>query len=109
MIHGRGREKTATMATTNKCLAKSNKSAAGKATKKLSMTLIATRPPRLSIVERGMTAPNCVRAFRQDPEGVCLQIRLQTRSVSAYLTLAQALDLAKGILDAAANHEEREQ
>lgn len=37
---------------------------------------------------------NAVRAFRQGPEGVCVQIRMEKQAVNAWLSFEEAKELA---------------
>lgn len=54
-------------------------------------------PPRMRIV-RAMQAENSVRAYRESPEGVCVQIRLSGRYATVSLSFDEAREFARRIL-----------
>jgi len=56
--------------------------------------------PRLSVV-RDMPEKHCVRAYRAHTEAVYLQIRMENRFVTAALTLQEAADIGRQLIDAA--------
>jgi hypothetical protein len=62
--------------------------------------LMTTNKPRIRIVGKALTAQNSVRAYRQSPEDICLQIRLETRFAQVSLTFEEAEALAKLLIDA---------
>jgi hypothetical protein len=63
--------------------------------------LMTTNKPRIRIVGKELTGANSVRAYRESPETVCLQIRLETRFANVSLTFEEAEALAKVLIDAA--------
>jgi hypothetical protein len=56
--------------------------------------------PRLRVATKGeeMNHKNTVRSYRESPETVCLQIRLDGRYVSASMTFAQAIELGQHLI-----------
>ena len=50
---------------------------------------------------REMNGPNMLRAYRQSPEDVCLQLRLNKSFVSVSLLLAEARELGEYLIAAA--------
>ena len=57
--------------------------------------------PRLNMM-KDMPEKHCVRAYRAHSEAVYLQIRMENRYVTAALTLQEAADIGRQLIDAAA-------
>lgn len=56
--------------------------------------------PRRSIVRDGMSSPYTIRAYRSDPEGIQLQVRLKGEYVTCSLTFDEAREVSDAILAA---------
>lgn len=56
------------------------------------------RRTTLRVLGPKMEAENCVRAYRSDPEGITIQIRMAGRYVTTWMPFADARELAEHIL-----------
>lgn len=56
--------------------------------------------PRIRVPRGGFGAQNAVRVYRESPESICVQIRMETRLATVSLSFDEAREFVRRILHA---------